>query len=225
MILKLKQLSLFLNKKTMEFFFYSRVSTITQSSQRQTENFKNHIGFQNQNLFIDKVQGNIPFMQRKEAANMFDTITSSKSKSTIVVDSIDRLGRNLIDILNTIELFTNNGINLKTLKEGFSTLLDDGKENPSSKLVISVMASIAELERNRIKERTSEGIAIGKATGKYTGRKSGSIQTDENLLKRHLDIQSKLKKKLSIRDINRITSKSSATIIKVKNVMKKRNLL
>lgn len=207
------------------YYFYSRISTAQQNSSRQIENFKNHIGYDAKYVFIEKTQGNIPFMQRPEAIKMFDEITTQNNNCTVVVDSIDRLGRNLLDILHTIELFTQNEINLKSLKEGFSTLLDNGQENPMAKLVISVMGSIGEMERNRIKTRTAEGVAIAKALGKFTGRKLGSTQTDEKLLQRHLTIQKKLLKGLTIREISEITGASSATILKVKKVMQNRNMI
>jgi DNA invertase Pin-like site-specific DNA recombinase len=207
------------------FYFYSRISTVQQNSSRQLENFKSHDGYDVKNVFIEKIQGNVPFFERPEANRMFDGITSDSQSSTVVVDSIDRLGRNLLDILHTIETFTKNGINLKSLKEGFTTLLDNGDENPMAKLVISVMASIGEMERNRIKTRTAEGIAIGKAMGKFTGRKLGTIQSDEKLLQRHQTIQKKLQKGLTVREINEITGASSATIIKVKKVMSNRKMI
>lgn len=208
-----------------KYYFYSRISTINQNSSRQIENFKNHIGFDAKKVFIEKIQGNVPFMERPEAIKMFDEITNSTESCAVVVDSIDRLGRNLLDILHTIELFTRNGINLKSMKEGFTTLLDNGQENPMAKLVIAVMGSIAEMERNRIKIRTAEGVAISKALGKFTGRKIGSVQTDEKLLTRHQTVVKKLQKGLTVREIYEITGTSSATIIKVKKVMANRNMI
>ncbi len=207
------------------YYFYSRISTQQQNSSRQIENFKSHVGYDVKNVFIEKIQGNVPFMQRPEAIKMFDEITNCSKNCTVVVDSVDRLGRNLLDILHTIEIFTKNGINLKSLKEGFSTLLDNGQENPMAKLVISVMGSIGEMERNRIKTRTAEGVAIGKALGKFTGRKVGAIQTDEKLLQRHQTVVKKLQKGLTVREISEITGASSATIIKVKKVMIIRKLI
>lgn len=202
------------------FFFYTRISsTVSQTSARQLQNFKTHLGFDPKMVFSDKIQGNVPFLQRPEASKLFDEVTSSGESVTVVVDSIDRLGRNLLDILNTIDMFTKNGINLKSLKEGFNTLLDSGKENPTAKLVISVMGSIAEMERNRIKERTTEGIRIAQAKGKYQGRKLGSVQPTEKLLIRHNDVLKKLQKGLTVREVAEITGKSTATIMKVKKVM------
>jgi DNA invertase Pin-like site-specific DNA recombinase len=173
---------------------------------------------------VDKVQGNVPFLERPEAIKLYDALTSNPENCTLVVDSIDRLGRNLINVLSTIEMLTQNNINLKSLKEGLETLIN-GKENPIAKVVISVMGSIAEMERNRIKERTAEGIKIAKANGKFKGRKNGSVQSDEKLLQRHSLIVQKLKKKLVIRDIAEIANCSTTTVIKVKKVMKIRQLL
>jgi DNA invertase Pin-like site-specific DNA recombinase len=198
-------------------YFYSRISTVGQNSQRQIENFKKVVGYNPDNLFLDKVQGNTPFLERVEAAKLFNIATEQKDV-TIVVDSIDRLGRNLIDILNTIDLFTANGINLKSIKEGFETLIN-GKENPIAKVVVSVMGSIAEMERNRIKERTSEGIKIAQSQGKYKGRKVGSTQSNDRLIERHPIIVDRLKKGLTVRDIAGITNKSTATIMKVKTAL------
>lgn len=210
----------------MHLFFYSRVSTSGQNVSRQITTFKKFPGFQADNLFVDKIQGNVPFLERPEAAKLFDSLTSIRQeggKVTLVIDSIDRLGRNLIDVLHTIERFTSNRINVQSLKEGFQTLVN-GKENPIAKVVVSVMGSIAEMERNRIKERTQEGIRIAKAEGKFKGRKIGSTQTDTKLLERHPIIVAKLKKGLTYRDISEITGKSTATVAKVKKVMKKRNV-
>ena len=201
------------------YFYYSRVSTIGQNASRQVESFKTHGHVNPTNVFIDKIQGNVPFFERPEAVKLFDAATAITDIAiTIVIDSIDRLGRNLLDILKTIDVFTTNGINLKSLKEGFETLVD-GKENPMAKMVISVMGSIAEMERNKIKERQSEGIVIAKAQGKFKGRKLGSTQSTQKLLERHPIIAQKLKKGLTVRDINEITGASSATIIKVKKAL------
>jgi DNA invertase Pin-like site-specific DNA recombinase len=203
----------------MSYFYYSRISTIGQNSARQIENFKNHGHVNSENVFLDKIQGDVPFFERPEAVKLFDVITASGNPVTLVIDSIDRLGRNLIDVLKTIEVFTENKISIKSLKEGFETLLGDGKENPMAKIVCGVMGSIAEMERKRIKERTSEGIMIAKAQGKFKGRKVGTLQSNDQLLKRHEIVVKKLKKGIPIRDIAAMTGKSTTTIMKVKKVL------
>jgi len=209
----------------MIYYFYSRTSTVLQNSARQIETFKNQDGFDSSRLFVERIQGNVPFLERPEAIKMFDEITCQTESCTVVVDSICRLGRNLIDILNTIDLFTKNKINLKSIKEGFNTLLDNGDVNPIAQLVISCMGSIAEMNRNQIKQRALEGIKVAQALGKYGGRKVGAIQSDEKLLQRHQTIVKKIQKGVNIRDISAICGASSATIIKVKKVMTNRKMI
>ena len=209
------------------YYFYSRVSTISQNATRQQVIFFKQIpDFDSKYLFVDKVPGNVPFIERAEASKLFDVVTNDTSeKKTIVVDSIDRLGRDLIDILSTIELFTKNGINLKSLKEGFETLLDNGKENQMAKMVVSVMGSIAQMERARIKERQAEGIVLAKALGKFQGRKIGSTISDSKILERHQIIVKKLKKELSVREVAEIVNCSTTTVMKVKKILDKHNRL
>jgi DNA invertase Pin-like site-specific DNA recombinase len=209
----------------MIYYFYSRTSTVLQNSARQIETFKNQDGFDSSRLYIERIQGNVPFLERPEAVKMFDNITNQSERCTVVVDSIDRLGRNLLDILHTIELFTKNKINLKSIKEGFTTLLDNGDVNPMGQLVISCMGSISEMNRNQIKQRAMEGIKVAQALGKYSGRKVGAVQSDEKLLQRHQTIVRKIQKGFGVRDISAICGASSATIIKVKKVMVNRKMI
>ena len=81
--------------------------------------------------------------------------------------SIDRLGRNTLDILKTIQYFTGKGVNIISRKEGLQTFID-GKENPVAKMIVSIMASLSEFELDRIKERQREGIAKAKERGSYS---------------------------------------------------------
>jgi DNA invertase Pin-like site-specific DNA recombinase len=205
--------------------FYTRCSTVQQNADRVIENFKKIDGFSSQVYFFDKVQGNVPFFQREGASKLFDKATTIDRGVQIYVDSVDRFGRDTIDILTSISLFSKNGISVTFLKEGFTTLDEHGKESEYAKLILGIMSSIAQMERNRIKERTQEGIAIAKSKGKFTGRKLGSIQTDEKLLERHSLVVKKLQRGVVMRDINAITGISLPTIVKVKKVLVKRRLI
>ncbi len=96
----------------------------------------------------------------------------------------------------------------------------DGKENEMARLVISVMGSIAQMERNRIAERSKEGITIAKAEGKYKGRKLGSVQSRQRTLERHEMVVKKLNKGLSVREIASMCNVSTTTVMKVKKILK-----
>jgi DNA invertase Pin-like site-specific DNA recombinase len=202
----------------MKYLFYNRQSSSSQNAARQIEAFK-RVGEVNKwNLYSDICSGAIAFKKRDSAVRLWDEATSSTASITIVVKSIDRLGRNLKDILSTVDDFTAKGINIQFLKEGFNTLNSDGKVNTFGKIILAVMGSIAEAERERIKERQAEGIAIAKTKGVYleNGKKRlGKVESKEKFLLKHKDVQVKLSAGLSYREIRTLTGKSLATITKV----------
>ena len=210
----------------MSIFYYGRISSQNQQSDIQIAEFKKQPGYAVENVFIDKVSGVVPFLERKEASILFDKLTSIEGQKTMVVYSWDRIGRSLISILQIVQLLSDNNINIKSIKEGFDTLLPNGKPNPISKIMVSTLSSLADLNREIIRDRCRDGIAARKARpGGYPGRKLGSNQTDVRLLERHQIVVKKLIKGLTIREINEITGKSTATIIKVKKVMIKRKMM
>ena len=155
---------------------YTRISTIDQKSDRQTQNAKDF------NLIIeDKCSGATPFFER-DGGKRIEKMVSKKQVTQISVHAIDRLGRNLLDILNTIAFFNKKGICIHFIQQGIKTLNDDGSENPISKMIISILGVVAEMERNLIKERQAEGVAIAKANGVYKGRLKGTTLTTLDFL-------------------------------------------
>ena len=152
---------------------YTRISTVDQKTDRQRVNEKDY------NLIIeDKCSGAIPFFERQGGKEILKYINESLLTSLSVWE-IDRLGRNLRDILNTIHFFTEQKITIYFVNQGLKTIDDHGKENAISKLIISILGIVGEMERNQIKERQKEGIKLAKIRGVYKGRKPGS---DENIL-------------------------------------------
>jgi DNA invertase Pin-like site-specific DNA recombinase len=97
---------------------------------------------------------------------------------------VSRLGRNLRDTLETLEYFTDKGIDIYIENQGLHTMLPNGKTNPTALLIISLLGAIAEQERNLLIERTREGVAIAHANGKYKGRKLGAVNTSEEYERR-----------------------------------------
>ena len=124
----------------------------------------------------------------------------------LIVHEIDRLGRNLLDILKTISFFNSKMVNIEFKKQGLRTLNDDGSENDISKMVISILGVVAEMERKMIRERQLEGIAIAKANGKYKGRNKGTKENQIAFLnkeknKKALDYLSKGYKQIEVAKI------------------------
>lgn len=145
-------------------FRYIRVSTTGQNTARQEA--KHH---SDEQVFIDRISGAIPFKERPAAQELLKAIEELKM-AQVSVSSIDRLGRDTIDILNTIKAFTDAGVNLHVDNLGLDSLTKDGKPNHVFSLITSVMANISEMERATLRERQEEGIKAAQARGTYKGR-------------------------------------------------------
>src|SRR5690554_4116994 len=142
---------------------YNRISSTTQKLDRQTIK-----GTKDELIFNDIISGSIPFAEREQGIKLIEAVKSGKV-NYISVSSIDRLGRNTLDILQTIELFNNNGVTLRVDNLGIESRTN-GNPNQVFNLIISVMGNISEMERTTLLERQREGIAIAKANGTYKGR-------------------------------------------------------
>lgn len=100
----------------------------------------------------------------------------------LCIHSMDRLARNLADLLNLVTQITTKGVTIHFVKESL-TFSPKEKDSPMSKLMLSMMGAFAEFERALILERQREGIAQAKARGVYKGRKpisSSRMEKHEN---------------------------------------------
>ena len=188
---------------------YIRVSTIEQNTDRQ-DNF-------NGKTYTDECSGSIAFKDRKEASKLL----ANDEVNEVLVHSIDRLGRNTIDIMNTIQDFTCRGINVISEKEGLQTIID-GKENPVAKMMIGILGTLAEFELSRAKERQAEGIAKAKAKGSYLGRSKGSSEPVEVFANKAStkSILKYLKMNESISRTAKLSQTSESSVKKVKRLIK-----
>jgi DNA invertase Pin-like site-specific DNA recombinase len=183
---------------------YGRISTFDQNEARQI--------VKGELMFIDKCSGAVPFMERPQAKKLIEYLKKSPTCETEIL-SVDRIGRSTLDILQTIEYFKKNGYVLKIQNLGMDN------SSPFFDLMISLLGTLAEHERQVIKERCKGGIAIGKANGIYTGRKKGTTDDRNRTLKKHQDIVTCLSSQMKISDINRLTGKHRTTIYKVKALL------
>ena len=147
---------------------YCRVSSLDQKTDRQKVSEADY-----KIVIEDKCSGAIPFFDRDGGKQIMKLIEKDML-TTLSVLSIDRLGRDLRDIINTIHFFTEKRISINFISQGLRTLDDNGKENPISKMMISILGVVGEMERSQIKERQIEGIKLAKLKGVYKGRVEGS---------------------------------------------------
>jgi DNA invertase Pin-like site-specific DNA recombinase len=193
---------------------YVRVSTIEQNTSRQLINEKDY------NLIVeDKCSGAIPFFERQGGKEILGYVQKGLLES-LSVWQIDRLGRNLRDIINTIHFFSEQNICIYFISQGLRTLEADGKENPIAKMMISILGVVGEMERAQIKERQYEGIKLAKARGIYKGRKS---ETKDDALKFLLKEKNKkaldyLKKGLKSNEAAKLSGVHPNTVTKIRKL-------
>ena len=150
---------------------YTRVSSIDQKTDRQRINEKDF-----KIIIEDKCSGSIPFFEREGGKEILRYIEKGVMVSCLSIWTIDRLGRNLRDILNTIHFFTEKKIPIVFLSQGLRTIDEDNNENSITKLMISILGTVGEMEKSQIRERQLEGIRIAKFRGIYKGRQEGTVE-------------------------------------------------
>jgi DNA invertase Pin-like site-specific DNA recombinase len=136
---------------------YVRVSSFDQNHERQLD------GINPDKVFTDRCSGKDT--NRPQLAALLEY---AREGDTIVVHSLDRLGRNLDDLRKLVSELNDRGVSVQFIKEG---LMFVGDDSPMSKLLFNILGSFAEFERSLIRERQREGIALARKQGKYRGRK------------------------------------------------------
>jgi DNA invertase Pin-like site-specific DNA recombinase len=139
---------------------YARVSSTTQHLDTQVAQLT---AYGCEKVFQEKLSGRT-LKHRAQFSALLDQVTSG---DTVVVTKLDRFARSTQDALNTMAALTERGVSLVVLNMG-GDVVDTA--TAIGKLLITVLAGIAEFEADLIKERQIEGIAAAKARGVYKGR-------------------------------------------------------
>ncbi|RDU77894.1 recombinase family protein [Aeromonas veronii] len=144
-------------------FAYCRVSTVEQTTENQViEITKRGYTVEPHRVVTETISGSTQASTRPEFKKLLERMESG---DTLVVLKLDRLGRDNIDVQTTITNLTERGIKVVSLDLPVSDLT-----SPEGKLMLQLMGAFAEFERNRIRERTQEGLQRAKAEGKALGR-------------------------------------------------------
>jgi DNA invertase Pin-like site-specific DNA recombinase len=136
---------------------YLRVSSVDQNEVRQLE------GLELDKTFTDKASGKDT--KRPQLEHLLSFV---REGDTVFCHSMDRLARNLDDLRRIVLGLTERSVHVVFVKEN---LTFTGEDSPMSNLLLSVMGAFAQFERELIRERQREGLAIAKREGKYGGRK------------------------------------------------------
>ena len=139
---------------------YLRVSTGEQSVEAQRHSIEQI--HKVETWFADEgISGAVRALERPEFSELFKFV---RKGDTLIVPAVDRLGRDTIDVLHTVEALQAKGVSIISLREGFDL------STPIGKAMLTMLAAVAELERSNIKARQMAGIAKAKAEGKALGR-------------------------------------------------------
>ncbi|HIF9086245.1 TPA: recombinase family protein [Photobacterium damselae] len=148
----------------MRTFSYCRVSTTEQTTENQIIAIRQR-GYDvlDSRVISETVSGSVEAMKRQKFKMLVDH--QLEAGDMLVVLKLDRLGRDNIDVQNTISLLTDKDIKVVCLDLPVADL-----SSAEGKLMLQMFSAFAEFERNRIRERTKEGIERAKAQGKKLGR-------------------------------------------------------
>ena len=202
-----------MKQEIKEVVIFARVSSTgdRQDYQRQVNDLTDYAtrnGMKVKRVFAEKVSGGKRNEEREELMNMIAYVLS-------------RVGRNTLQVLKTIEILNENGISLFIQNYGIETLTDEGKINPMSQLLVTILAEIARMERKTIQERMESGYRNYRENGGKVGRKVGYRKDERKLLQEYVDEVKLLRKGYSLRNVAKITGHSVSTIQKIKLVLAK----
>ena len=202
---------------------FCRVSTSIQDYERQTNeltNLANSKGWTLKATFAEKISGAKKNTERKELLRMVDYVKANQI-SKVLVTELSRLGRDTLQVLQVIEMLNNEGISLYIQNYGIETLTDEGKVNPMSQFLITILAEVARMERKTIRERVESGYMNFRANGGKVGRKQGYKKSDEAMREQYAEEIRLLRKGNSLRNVQKLTGTSVNTLRKITAIVKK----
>lgn len=146
----------------MATFGYGRVSTALQTTENQRHELQ-QAGYACDYWFTDTgISGKTPASQRPQFKALLEKIRDGE---TLVVSKLDRLGRDAVDVLQTVRMLEGRNVKVIVLHLGKSDLT-----SPTGKMLVTMLAAVAEMERDLLIERTQAGLARAKSEGKRLGR-------------------------------------------------------
>lgn len=191
----------------MAVFGYGRVSTGQQTTENQRLELE-QAGYQIEPdyWFADEgISGKTSAAQRPAFKRMLGQVRKGE---TLVVSKLDRLGRDAIDVLQTVRQLGERGIKVVVLQLGTTDLT-----SAAGKLLLSMLAAVAEMERDLLVERTQAGLQRAKAEGKTLGRPSKTTPDQRAEIRHRLDTGE------SVSAVARLYSISRANVIGIRAQM------
>ncbi|EAP9254204.1 recombinase family protein [Salmonella enterica] len=182
----------------MALLGYARVSTSQQKLALQIDELKN-AGVREDRIFTDMMTG-----ATDEREGLQRLLGRAEKDDIIICTKMNRLGRNTADMIHIVDACYKKGIAIRFLENGLST------EGTMGKMVIQILAAVAEAERERILERTNEGRVAAMAAGIRFGRKPHPLTSS---------VLSLIEQGDSVKSIQDKTGISRATYFRLKKTL------
>ena len=204
----------------MKSVIYARVSSTTdrQNTDRQVSDLKNYAQQNNIDVvevFEEHISGAKKNDERiilRECLNFcFNNVID-----TLLISELSRLGRNVDEVLENVKLCKEHRLNIYFQKEQLNTFNADGTENPFLTIMIAVLGTCAQMERENIKFRLNSGRQKYINDGGRLGRKVGSVKSEDTKLAEYKDVIRELKRGTSIRRTAKLCDVSVSTVQRVK---------
>lgn len=201
----------------MKVVLFARVSTNIQDYDRQINELTGlakRNGWEIAASFAEKISGAKKNAERTELIKMVEYVEANNIDK-VVVTELSRLGRDTLQVLEVIEMLNARGISLYIENYHIETLTAEGKINPMSQFLITILAEVARMERKTIKERMDSEYQNFRANGGVVGRKQGYRKSEEKMKEEYAEEIRLLKKGYSLRNVSKLTHTSVNTLRKV----------
>lgn len=198
---------------------FARVSSTngTQDYERQINDLRTLASANNwvvEAIFAEKVSGAKKNIERIELMNMISYINSHNINKVLITE-LSRLGRDTLQVLQTIEILNQNRVSAFIQNYNIETLTPEGEINPMSQFLITILAEVARMERKTIRERVASGYQNFLNNGGKVGRKMGYTKSDEAMREEYGEEIRLLKRGYSLRNTSKLTGTSINTLRKL----------
>lgn len=185
-------------------FAYCRVSTADQTTENQIQEIR-AAGFEieERRVIQETVSGSVKAADRKEFSLLLKKLEPS---DLLIVTKLDRLGRDSTDVVSTVNQLRDMGVSVKCLALGGTDLTSS-----VGQMTMTILAAVAQFERDLIKERTYAGLARAKSEGRVGGRRVKLTQEQQ------ADILSRLQSGGGVRALAREYEVVPSTIMRVRD--------
>lgn len=202
---------------------FARVSSTngTQDYQRQINDltlYANNNNLQINSIFAEKISGAKLNAERIELNKMIDYVSENNIKKVLVTE-LSRLGRDTLQVLQTIQILYELQISLYIQNYNIETLTNENEINPMSQFLITILAEVARMERKTIRERVASGYVNFRNKGGKVGRKEGFRKSDQQLKSEYVEEIKLLRKGISLRNVAKLTNRSVNTLRKLKGLV------